>query len=106
MAEIADLMPEVRDVVAGGGALQASPAWTQILADVLERPLALSAVPEASARGAAVVALERLGERPAPPPIERVYEPRSERADAYHAARERQRSLYAYVTEGFAAAPH
>ena len=106
MAEIADRMPEVRDVVAAGGALQASPAWTQILADVLERPLLLSAVPEASARGAAVAALERLGESPPPPPIARTYEPRSERAAAYRAARERQRRLYAYVTEDFAAARH
>jgi gluconokinase len=106
MAEIADRMPDVRDVVAGGGALHASPAWTQILADVLERPLALSAVPEASARGAAVIALERLGASPAPPPIARLYEPRSERAEAYRAARERQRRLYAYVTEDFAAVRH
>jgi len=99
MAEIADRMPEVRDIVAAGGALRASPAWTQILADVLERPLALSAVPEASARGAAVAALERLGERPSPPPIARMFEPRSERAWAYRAARERQRALYGFVTE-------
>jgi gluconokinase len=106
MAEIAERMPEVRDVVAGGGALQASPAWTQILADVLERPLALSSVPEASARGAAVLALERLGERPSPPPIARTYEPRSERTAVYRAARERQRLLYAYVTEDFAAPRH
>lgn len=99
MAEIADRMPEVREVVAAGGALQASPAWTQVLADVLERPLALCAEPEASARGAAVAALERLGGRPGPPPTARVYEPRTERAEAYREARERQRDLYAFVTE-------
>jgi gluconokinase len=98
-ADIAELMPEVDELVGSGGALLNRPAWAQILADVLERPLTLSAVEEASARGAAVFALERLGETPAPAPLGRRFEPRPERFDAYRAARERQRRLYALAAE-------
>lgn len=49
------------EVVASGGALHASPAWTRIIADVLGRPVRLAAVEEETARGAALLALERLG---------------------------------------------
>jgi sugar (pentulose or hexulose) kinase len=51
-------------------------------------------VKEASLRGAAVVALERLGESPPPGALGRVVEPRPDRADAYRAARERHQQLY------------
>ena len=61
-----DAIDGVESVVVTGGALLANPAWVQVLADVLGRPLEVSAVAEASARGAALVALERLG-APAPP---------------------------------------
>lgn len=47
--------------IAGGGALLASPAWMQIIADVLGRPLIIAAEPEVSARGAAILALDALG---------------------------------------------
>lgn len=97
-AEIAELMPEVREIVATGGALLKDPDWLQIMADALERPITASRVGEASLRGAAVVALERLGEQPPPPPLGDVIEPRADRVDAYRAARERQRSLYEVVT--------
>ena len=53
---------------------------------------------EASLRGAAVLTLERLGERPRDAPVGRVVEPRPEHADAYRAARERQKELYDAVT--------
>ncbi|HEX8391226.1 MAG TPA: FGGY family carbohydrate kinase [Longimicrobium sp.] len=49
------------EVVAGGGALAASPAWARIVADVFGRPLRLSADPESTMHGAALLALERLG---------------------------------------------
>ena len=93
-AEIAQLLPEVQEVVATGHALLADPDWIQILADVLERPLAVSAVPEGSARGAAVAALERLGASPEPAALGKAYAPRPDRAAAHRAARERQRELY------------
>ena len=94
LAEIAVRMPEVEELVGSGGALRHNPDWAQILADVLERPLTLSAVEEASARGAAIVALERLGLTPHPALVGPTFEPRPERAEAHRAARERQRRLY------------
>jgi gluconokinase len=48
-------------VVAGGGSLHASPAWTRIIADALRRPMRLSPHTEATLRGAALLALERIG---------------------------------------------
>jgi gluconokinase len=97
-AEIADLMPEVREVVATGAALLHDRGWVRILADVLERPVAVSAVDEGSLRGAAVVALERLGAKPEPAAIVETVEPRPERFEAYRAARRRARALYEAVT--------
>jgi gluconokinase len=96
-AEILDLMPEVEEVVATGGALMHDRDWVQIVADALARPVTLSRVREASLRGAAVLTLERLGERPREASLGRVFEPRRERADAYRTARERQRELYEVV---------
>jgi len=96
-AELAELMPEVREIVAAGHALAVDGDWVQILADVLERPLAVSALDEASARGAAVVALERLGAKPDEPAVARVVEPRPERFEALREARARQRALYEQV---------
>ena len=52
-----------------------------------------SAEAEGSARGAAVVALERLGATVPPAPIARVIEPRPERFEIHSAAREVQRRL-------------
>ncbi|MGH9943800.1 MAG: gluconokinase [Pyrinomonadaceae bacterium] len=49
------------EIQASGGALRASPTWTQILADVLGRPLRLAPAREASSRGAVLLALEALG---------------------------------------------
>ena len=97
-AEVAELMPEVQEVVATGGALLQDADWVQILADALGRPITVSAVAEGSLRGAAVVALERLGETTPPAPVARVVEPRLDRAGAYRAARERQRRLYEAAT--------
>jgi gluconokinase len=94
LAEVAEAMPEVREVVATGRALLASDWWTQLFADVLGRPVTASAVSEGSARGAAVHVLERLGSEPEPAPLGPTYEPRPERTQIYAAARERQRELY------------
>jgi gluconokinase len=101
-ASVADLMPEVEEVVATGGALLKDDDWLQIMADGLARPVTVSAVKEASLRGAAVVALERLGESPPPGSLGRVVEPRADRADAYRAARDRHRALYEAAVEMFA----
>ena len=97
-AEVAELMPEVEEIVATGGALLNDADWLQIMADALGRPVTVSGVAEGSLRGAAVVALERLGETPSPASLGRIVEPRPDRAGAYRAARERQRSLYDAAT--------
>ena len=97
-ADVLDLMPEVEEVVATGRALLANPGWTQVVADALERPVTRSAVGEASARGAAVLALERLGVEAEPAPVAGVVEPRPERAEAYRGLRARLRALYDAVT--------
>jgi gluconokinase len=98
-AEIAELLPEAREFVATGGALAAASAWVQILADALERPVEVSAVAEASLRGAAVVVLERLGCSVARAPVREVVEPRPERFEALRAARIRQRELYELLVD-------
>jgi len=97
-AAIADLLPDVREVVATGGGLLRDPDWIQIIADALARPVTVSAVPEASLRGAAVFALERQGREVEEAPTASVVEPRADRAEAYRAAREKQQLLYDVLT--------
>jgi gluconokinase len=97
-ADVAELMPEVEEVVATGGALLRDEDWLQMIADALARPVTTSGVKEASLRGAAVLTLERLGESPAAAPVGRVVEPRRDRAAAFRAAHERQRRLYEAAT--------
>jgi gluconokinase len=93
-AAIADLLPRVREIVATGAGLLHDRDWIQIMADALARPVEVSGVPEGSLRGAAVLALERLGHEAAEAPIAETVEPRADRADAYRAAREEQQRLY------------
>ncbi|HEY7421905.1 MAG TPA: FGGY family carbohydrate kinase, partial [Gaiellaceae bacterium] len=75
-AAIADLLPTVNEIVATGGGLLRDRDWIQIMADALARPIHVSDVPEASLRGAAVLALERLGHGIAEAPVAEVVEPR------------------------------
>jgi gluconokinase len=90
--------PQAREIVASGGALRESPAWTQILADAMGRPILPSAEPEASSRGAALLTLEALGwiprleDLPASfgPPLS----PDPARHTRYAAALARQKELY------------
>ena len=80
-----------------GGAPQRSDRWTQILTDVLGRPVIRSAVAEPTSRGAAIWALEALGH---PVPADRVadgdqpFEPSPDNHAVYQEARARQRRLY------------
>jgi gluconokinase len=97
-AAIADLLPDLSEVVATGGGLLHDRDWIQIMADALARPVSVSGVAEASLRGAAVLALERLGHEVAEAPIADVVEPRPERAEAYRSARDAQQRLYEALT--------
>lgn len=84
----------VTEVIASGGAMHASPAWRRILADALGRPVLLSAEREETSRGAALMALERLGVLPeaeaGAPPAADTCAPDPARHARYRAARARQ----------------
>jgi gluconokinase len=85
-------------VIASGGALLHSPAWTCMMADALSRPVLACLEPEATARGAALLALERLGVvgdvRSLPPRTGQVYEPNPSHWPVYSDELRRQRVLY------------
>jgi gluconokinase len=93
-AQIDADLPGEQIVVATGGGLVNSPAWTQIMADALGRPVAHSAVAEGSSRGAAVLAIEALGGRAGAAPLGETFEPDPAATEAYRAALERQQALY------------
>ena len=92
---LAPLADAGHDVIASGGALRHSPAWTRMLADAFGRPLTVSAEAEASSRGAALRTLAAIG-APVPPPVSRgrIIAPDRGRHAAFRAARERQQRLY------------
>jgi gluconokinase len=91
------------EVVANGGAILRSPAWLQIVADTLGHDLrTLPPDAEASARGAALLALAGSGHLPdlaaVPDPItETIYRPDPARHARYRAGRERQARLEALL---------
>jgi gluconokinase len=91
LADVLDAIGGIESVVGTGGALLANAAWLQVLADVLGRPIEVSAVPEGSAYGAALVAFERLGLPLPAAPIARIVEPRAERHEIHLRSREVQR---------------
>ncbi len=106
LAAIAEQLGEsTQPVIASGGALDASPAWAQMIASALSRPLHVAVAREITARGTAVLALAALDGRPLSdfaPSIARTVEPRAEGVAALRAARERQDALYRkfYGTRG------
>lgn len=53
-----------KTLIASGGALLASPAWTQMMANAVECPVVSCLEHEATSRGAALLVLERLGAIP------------------------------------------
>ncbi|PYU95354.1 MAG: carbohydrate kinase [Acidobacteria bacterium] len=91
------------EVVASGGALLRSPAWTQMMADALGRPVIACLENEASGRGAALLALERLQVirhmRELPALTGKVFEPVEAHRRAYEEELERQRRLYTKLFE-------
>jgi gluconokinase len=102
LALIADQMTVNADVrvMASGGALDASPAWGQILANALNRPLYRLAESDIIPRGAAVMALKALGKGALTdylPYIASTIEPNPESAQIYRAARARQVALYEHL---------
>jgi gluconokinase len=105
LAAVADELGSVvrtREVIAAGGGLERSTAWTQVLADTLGRPVRLCGDAELTSRGAAAIALEQLGALSlddVEPPRGRVLSPDPARARIYRAARERQARLLAALRD-------
>jgi gluconokinase len=99
-----EAVPQAREIVSSGGALRESPAWVQILADAMGRPIRPSAEPEASARGAALLTLEALGMIPRLEDLAASFGPPVPSAPARHAAYARallrQKDLYAKLVMG------
>jgi gluconokinase len=91
------------EVVANGKALLSSSTWLQIMADVLGRPVAISDIQEASARGAALLALEGLGVledlKQAAEYVRHIYQPDPQRHAVYRAAIDHQRELYVKLVQ-------
>jgi gluconokinase len=85
-------------IVASGNALRSSPAWIQIIADVLGRPIALGNTAEASVRGAALLALEAVGKiasiEEVAVSIAEVFDPDMTRHARYREGLARQEELY------------
>lgn len=91
------VLPDEPQIVASGGALLSSPAWLQVVADAIGRPVSASTVSEASARGAALLALEALevsSIEEAPDFVGAAVEARPDWHQRYCIAMERQRELY------------
>jgi gluconokinase len=101
IAEIIEVAsPGEKQVIATGGGLLHSPTWIGIMADALGRSITTSGVQEASSRGAALLALERLGEmeiEESEAPLGETFEPDPERHAIFREALERQRRLYEAV---------
>jgi gluconokinase len=92
-----EVIPGATTLVASGAALLSSPAWMQMMADAIGRPVAAGRAKEASSRGAALFALEWLGmAEPAKldPGTDRVFKPRADIATAYEGIEARQEILY------------
>jgi gluconokinase len=99
LAQALDRVAPNATIVAAGNALLSSHAWAQMIADVLGRRIELSAINEASSRGAALLALEAAGKidsietvDPGLAPI--AYEPDLTHHLRYAEAIERQQKLY------------
>ncbi len=93
-----ELAPQAT-VIATGNALRSSPAWLQIIADVLGRPVMFGGSPEASIRGAALLALEAVGKigsiEEVSVSVDTSVEPDMQRHARYREGLARQEELYA-----------
>jgi gluconokinase len=91
------------EMIGSGGALLHSPAWTQMMADALGQPVRLCTEKEATGRGAALLALERLGAigsvRDLPACTGAVFQPVAEHKPIYDRELAAQRRLYRKLFE-------
>jgi len=98
IARALDAVAPNATIAASGNALRSSPAWLQIIADVLGRPLLLGGTAEASSRGAALLALEAVGKianiEEYTFAVDQVFEPDMTRHARYSHGLARQEELY------------
>ncbi|MCB0212399.1 MAG: gluconokinase [Anaerolineae bacterium] len=88
-------LPSEHQIIASGSGLLNSPAWMQIMADVLNRPVTASAEPEATSRGMALAVLDALNVSEVPPPaLGKTFRPRTAYHAQYKIALENQLYLY------------
>jgi gluconokinase len=101
--KLAPFLEDQTEIYASGGALHSAPHWRQILADVLQRPVHLTEIDEATSRGVALLVAQALGlldnELPKPPIVHTSY-PNVEAGKIYYAAVHRQQELYAKILGG------
>jgi len=103
LAESLETIAPGAAIVASGNALRASPVWLQMIADVLGRPVLLSATAEASTRGAALLALESTGKiqsiEQSETLTEKIVLPDQARHARYREGLERQQKMYEELSE-------
>src|SRR5579859_3761658 len=104
LARALSLPVNAPQVIGSGGALLSSRLFQQVVADVLSVPLNPSRASEASARGAALLALETLGALPdvasVPPNLTAPIQPDRSRQAVYRQAAARQEELYQRLLGG------
>jgi len=94
---IAEQLDSDQPVVASGRSLEASPAWTHMIANALNRPVKLTHEDEITARGTAILALSAVDGRALsdfPLKIAKTVKPHPAAVETLRAARERQEALY------------
>ena len=96
-----ELFPSASQIVASGGALGQSRAWQQMFADSIGFPVTLAEEPEASSRGAALLALEAAGAlrsiESAPARLGETIGPDPQAHNTYQEIMARQRRLYSAI---------
>jgi gluconokinase len=95
--QLKSLSQDTNPVMAGGGALAASPVWIQTIANAMNRTIHQVAEAEITARGAAILALRALGRctlTSFPPAVDRIVQPDPEHVAILRKALARQVQLY------------
>jgi gluconokinase len=101
-AQLAEVAPHAARILASGRVTDDLPAWLQVLADALGRPVTRVVAQQATLRGTALIALEVLApEVPrVPPDLGETYAPVAEHAPYYRALAKRQQAIYAALIAG------
>lgn len=96
--ELLKTFPHATSLIVSGGALEHSPAWVQIFADVLGTDVQISRNGEPSGRGAALFASQALGLLPdlsdTPDALARAFHARPDHHEVYQKAHARYRAYY------------